>query len=147
MVDSTQSSIVVSATPTAVLEVIAAFESYPEWTGAVREVSILEHDTAGRPIVVQFTLDAGALKDTYSLAYSWNLDSSGEGTLSWNLVEATLLKAMTGSYQLTAAAGGTKVVYSLSVDLHIPMLGMLRRRAEKVITDTALTELKKRVEG
>jgi len=147
MVDSTQSSIVVSATPIAVLEVIAAFESYPEWTGAVREVSILEHDAAGRPIMVRFTLDAGALKDTYSLAYAWNLDASGEGTLSWNLVEATLLKAMTGSYQLTAAPGGTKVVYSLSVDLHIPMLGMLRRRAEKVITDTALTELKKRVEG
>jgi hypothetical protein len=29
----------------------------------------------------------------------------------------------------------------------MPMLGMLRRKAEKVIIDTALNELKKRVEG
>jgi hypothetical protein len=29
----------------------------------------------------------------------------------------------------------------------VPMIGMLKRRAEKVILDTALKELKKRVEG
>jgi hypothetical protein len=29
----------------------------------------------------------------------------------------------------------------------MPMLGMLTRKAEKVIIDTALKELKKRVEG
>jgi hypothetical protein len=29
----------------------------------------------------------------------------------------------------------------------IPMIGMLKRRAEKVVLDTALRELKKRVEG
>ena len=40
----------------------------------------------------------------------------------------------------------TAVTYRLSVDVKIPMLGMLKRKAEKVIIDTALTELKKRVE-
>jgi hypothetical protein len=39
------------------------------------------------------------------------------------------------------------VTYRLAVDLTIPMLGMLKRKAEKVIVDTALRELKKRVEG
>jgi hypothetical protein len=29
----------------------------------------------------------------------------------------------------------------------MPLLGMMKRRAEKVILDTALKELKKRVEG
>jgi hypothetical protein len=29
----------------------------------------------------------------------------------------------------------------------VPMLGVLRRKAEKVIMDTALKELKRRVEG
>jgi len=33
------------------------------------------------------------------------------------------------------------------VDLKIPMLGMLRRKAERVIIETALNELKKRAEG
>jgi len=39
------------------------------------------------------------------------------------------------------------VTYRLAVDVKIPMLGMLKRKAEKVIIDTALKELKKRVEG
>jgi hypothetical protein len=33
------------------------------------------------------------------------------------------------------------------VDLKIPMIGMLKRKAEKVIVDTALKELKKRAEA
>ena len=40
----------------------------------------------------------------------------------------------------------TRVDYELTLDLKIPMIGLLRRKAEKVITDTALKELKKRVE-
>jgi hypothetical protein len=39
------------------------------------------------------------------------------------------------------------VTYRLSVDLNIPMLGMFKRKAEKVIMDTALKGLKKRVEA
>jgi hypothetical protein len=40
----------------------------------------------------------------------------------------------------------TQVTYTLSVDLAIPMLGLLKRKAERVVMDTALKELKKRVE-
>ena len=39
------------------------------------------------------------------------------------------------------------MTYLLSVELRMPMLGMLRRKAEKTIIDTALKELKKRAEG
>ena len=38
------------------------------------------------------------------------------------------------------------VTYALSVELGIGMIGMLKRKAEKVIMDTALNELKRRVE-
>jgi hypothetical protein len=33
------------------------------------------------------------------------------------------------------------------VDISIPMIGMFKRKAEKVIIDTALKDLKKRVEA
>ena len=49
--------------------------------------------------------------------------------------------------KVLAITGGTKVTYDLEVDLKIPMIGMLKRKAEKVIIDTALKELKKRVES
>ncbi|MFC7587576.1 hypothetical protein ACFQYP_30740 [Nonomuraea antimicrobica] len=39
------------------------------------------------------------------------------------------------------------MTYELAVDLSVPMIGLIRRKAEKVIVDTALKGLKKRVEG
>ena len=45
------------------------------------------------------------------------------------------------------AEATTTVTYQLVVDVRMPLLGMMKRKAEKVIIDTALKELKKRVEG
>jgi ribosome-associated toxin RatA of RatAB toxin-antitoxin module len=147
MADRTVSSIVIDAAPADVLEVIADFEQYPDWTGAVKQVTVLERDEQDRGSRVRFVLDAGAIRDTYALDYSWDFDQNGTGTLSWGLVESTVLKALDGAYGLSAVDGGTDVRYSLAVDLRIPMLGMLRRKAEKAIIDAALNELKKRVES
>jgi ribosome-associated toxin RatA of RatAB toxin-antitoxin module len=147
MADRTESSILVGAEPGDVLDVIADFEAYPEWTGAVRQAEVLELDELGWARTVRFVLDAGALRDTYTLAYVWEFEEDGQGSVSWGLVEATILKAMDGTYRLRRTEAGTEVTYNLAVDVRMPMLGMLRRRAEKTIIDTALNELKKRVEA
>ena len=42
---------------------------------------------------------------------------------------------------------GTEVTYDLAVGIKVPMIGMLKRRAEKTIIDTALKGLKSRAEG
>ena len=68
-------------------------------------------------------------------------------TLRWTLAEGKMLRAMEGSYELVEGGSGTQVTYKLAVDVAIPMIGMLRRKAEKVIIDTALKGLKKRVES
>lgn len=147
MADRTESSITIDASPGAVLDVIADFEAYPEWAGEVKQVSVLGEDADGWADQVEFTLDAGAIKDTYVLDYDWDVVDDGTGVVSWNLVSATVLKAMTGSYTLEADGGATRVTYRLAVDVKIPLIGMLKRKAEKVIVDTALKELKKRVEA
>jgi hypothetical protein len=67
--------------------------------------------------------------------------------VSWTLVESQLMKRQDGSYTLEDSDGGTEVVYAITIDTKMPLLGMMKRRAEKVILDTALKELKKRVEG
>ena len=91
-----------------------------------------------------FRIDSGPLKDSYVLAYDWQ----GDESVSWRLVESKLLKALDGSYLLTDRGDGTTdVTYRLVADVNLPMLGMFKRKAEKVIIDTALNELKKRVEG
>ena len=148
MADRTESSIDIAASPGEVLDVIADFPSYPDWATEVKKVTVLTEEGDGWADQVEFTLDAGAIKDTYVLDYDWDVKTNGTGVVSWSLVQANVLKAMNGSYTLAAQGKtGTTVTYRLAVDVKIPMLGMLKRKAEKVIIDTALKELKKRVEG
>ncbi len=108
---------------------------------------MLSEDGDGWADQVEFTLDAGAIKDQYVLEYDWDVDEDGTGVVGWHLVRANLLKAMTGTYTLDAVGDGTRVTYDLEVDLMMPMIGMLKRKAERYIISPALTELKKRVEG
>jgi len=77
------------------------------------------------------------------LAYDWPADRS---SVHWSLVSSTLLTALDGTYTLTPNGRGTDVTYELSVDLMVPMIGLLKRKAERRLTDTALKDLKKRVE-
>jgi ribosome-associated toxin RatA of RatAB toxin-antitoxin module len=147
MPDRTESSIVIAAAPGAVLDVIADFGAYPKWATEVKQATVRSEEGDGWPDRVEFVVDAGVIKDTYTLDYEWDITDQGTGVVSWSLVKASVLKAMNGSYTLADAPAGTDVTYRLAVDLTIPMLGMLKRRAEKVIVDTALRELKKRVEG
>ena len=143
MADATSSSITISAPPEQVMAVIADFESYPQWADQVRDVEVLDAGTGGRAERVKFSMDAGAIKDTYTLDYDWAAD---DRSVSWNLVKGGIQKAQDGSYELVAEGDQTTVTYKLSVEVNFPMIGMLRRKAEKVIIDTALKGLKKRVE-
>jgi ribosome-associated toxin RatA of RatAB toxin-antitoxin module len=144
MADQTTSSIVISAAPEQVMAVIADFATYPEWAQGVKQADPLTRAPGGRAAQVHFELDASPIKDAYTLDYDWHGDESVE----WSLVEGTMLKAMDGAYELEDRGDGTtEVTYRLAVDIAIPMIGMLRRKAEKVIIDTALKGLKKRVES
>jgi ribosome-associated toxin RatA of RatAB toxin-antitoxin module len=144
MADRTESSIVIQATPSRVMTVIADLARYPEWSDGVKSVEILTEFEDGRPGDAHFVLDAGALKDSYTLEYDWD----GDRSVTWRLTEGHMLKAMDGVYELTDNGdGSTTVVYQLAVDVSIPMIGLIRRKAEKVIVDTALRGLKERVEA
>ncbi|SFF16554.1 SRPBCC family protein [Blastococcus tunisiensis] len=143
MADQSTQSIVVDAPAADVMAVIADFPAYPQWVAAAKQVEVLETGPDGRATRVHFVLDAGAVKDDYVLAYTWEDDRK----VSWNLVKGQMQKRQEGSYTLAERDGATEVTYAITIDLSIPMLGMIKRKAEKVILDTALKELKKRVEG
>jgi uncharacterized membrane protein len=144
MADATSSSITIAAPPERVMAVIADFAAYPEWADQINTVEVLTPGADGRAERVRFTMDAGAIKDSYTLDYTWAPDGR---SVSWTLVKGQIQKAQDGSYRLAGRADSTTVTYSLAVDLNIPMIGMLRRKAEKVIIDTALKGLKRRVEA
>ncbi|TJZ50931.1 SRPBCC family protein [Streptomyces piniterrae] len=145
MAEHTSSSITIEAAPADVMGVIADFDRYPEWTGEVKEAQVLAKDDRGRAEQVRLLLDAGAIKDDHTLAYTW----TGDNEVSWSLVKSQMLRALDGSYRLAALGDGkrTEVTYRLTVDVKIPMLGMIKRKAEKVIIERALEGLKRRVES
>jgi uncharacterized membrane protein len=143
MADQSTQSIVVDAPAAAVMAVIADFPAYPSWVSAAKQVEVLEPGPDGRARRVHFVLDAGAVKDDYVLDYTWE----GDRRVDWTLVRGQMQKKQDGSYVLVESAGSTTVTYTIAIDLTIPMLGLIKRRAEKVILDTALKELKKRVEA
>ena len=145
MADQTESSIQINAAPAQVMAVIADLNAYPQWSDGITEVKILSiYEEDGRPADARFHLSSGAIKDTYELEYDWD----GDRRVSWTLTKGDMLTAMDGSYELTGNPDGTTTVhYRLAVDVKIPMIGMIKRKAEKVIVDTALKGLKKRVES
>ena len=144
MAEQTTSSIVISADAASVMAVIADFESYPVWAQGVKKAEPVQAGADGRAEQVYFELDASPIKDAYTLSYDWQDDDS----VTWTLVEGRMLKGMDGTYELSERSdGSTDVTYRLAVDISVPMIGMLKRKAEKVIIDTALKGLKKRVES
>jgi len=146
MADTSTQSIVIAAPPDQVAAVICDFARYPEWVSATKTVEVVEEYEDGYASQVRFVLDAGVVADEYTLAYEYAEDIS---RIEWHLVEPSKMQnAQFCSYDIVGNDDGTSTVtYTLAVDLAIGMLGMFKRKAEKMIMDTALTELKRRVES
>jgi ribosome-associated toxin RatA of RatAB toxin-antitoxin module len=148
MADQTTSSIVIDAAPADVMAVIADFGSYPEWAKGVQTADVVSTYDAGQALGradrVFFVLDVSPIKDEYTLAYEWDDDRE----VTWTLVEGKMLRALDGAYELRDLGNGsTEVTYRLALDVSIPLIGMLKRKGEKILIDTALKGLKKRVES
>ena len=142
MADQASSSITIDAEPSEVLDVIRDVEAYPEWTGGIAKAVVVEPGKDG-PKKVAFSMSQSGLSDEYTLVYDWQQDG-----VEWSLAEPSKLqKSQRGSYRLSDSGGKTQVTYLLTMDIKVPMIGLMKRKAEKMIIDSALKELKKRVES
>lgn len=146
MADTSTQSILVHAPVDRVAAVICDFPRYPEWADATKQVEVVEEYEDGYASQVRFVIDAQVMADEYTLAYAYADDLS---RIEWSLVAPSKMQRLqNGSYDLVDNGDGTcTVTYTLEVELSIGMLGMFRRKAEKMIMDTALKQLKRRVES
>ena len=130
----TVSDIVVDAPAALIMKVITDFEKYPAWATGMTASEILAIDDQGRARDVRFVLDSPPIRDTFVLSLASD--------------DAAILKAMDGIYTLDPITEDqTRVTYQLYVDLKIPILGLLKRKAERIIVDTALKGLKSHAES
>jgi hypothetical protein len=110
----------------------------------VKTADVVATGEDGRAEQVFFELDVSPIKDEYTLSYVWD----GDEQVTWTLVEGKMLRSLDGAYVLDDLGNGsTEVTYRLALDVSIPLIGMLKRKGEKILIDTALKGLKKRVES
>ena len=125
--------------------VASDFEHYPDWLPEVQQVVVLERDGLRRPCVVAFQVGAFGRSANYILVYDF---SEAPSAFSWSQREGDITYALDGTYRFsTADDESTNVHYELMVGLRIPIPGFVRRRAEGLIVDAALRDLKRRVES
>jgi ribosome-associated toxin RatA of RatAB toxin-antitoxin module len=142
--EQTQGSIEIDASPAEIMDVIADFDSYPEWVDGIKAAQTRERGEGGRPSVVDFEFSAMGFNATYTLRYEYEADDSA---VRWTTVEASgAVKDVQGGYELEALNGDTKVTYRLAVELAVKVPGILKRQGDKRAIKTALDGLKSRVE-
>jgi len=142
--EQTTSSIVIPASVDAIMDVIADFDSYPAWAKVARAEVLSSYgpEQGGRAKEVFFALEVPPIKDEYTLAYVWH----DETRVTWTLAEGKMLRSLEGAYEARDLGDGTtEVTYRLALDLSMPMIGMIKRKGEKILIETALKGLKQRV--
>jgi ribosome-associated toxin RatA of RatAB toxin-antitoxin module len=144
MAERATEQIVIDATPAQLLDVLLDFERYPGWAADIKDVEVRERDDEGRGTLVAYRAAAMGQSARYTLAYDYG---DIPNSMSWKLVEGSIMRVLDGSYSFEAQDAGTLVTYHLEVDLIVPIPGFVKRRAEGKIMGTALRELKKHVES
>ena len=136
---------IIRGTPEHCFEVLTAFEEYPQWAADIKSVTIGDRDAGGRALEVTYRAAAFGRSTSYTLLYDY---SDAPSELSWKQIAGDITRRLDGSYRMVPSGdGSTEIVYTLVVDLKVPLPGFVKRRAEGRIMGTALRELKARVEG
>jgi hypothetical protein len=143
MADAAHEQIDIAAPPARCFAVATAFEDYPTWTSDVKQVTVLDRDGVGRGTRVEFHVAGLGRRVRYVLDYDF---SEAPHAFSWTMVEGDLLRALDGRYGFAPNDGGTRVDYTLRVDLAVPMPGLVKRRASGMIMGNALRDLKRALE-
>jgi len=143
MADQGRGSKVISAPVDQLWQVAVEVDRYPDWAGDVKSVTVDERDEAGRPARATFTVGSFGLSSTYTVEYEYDEPRS----FRWHLVQSHEMRRLDGEYRFDDRGDGTvEVTYTLTVDLKIPVIGMIKRKAEKTIISHALDGLRKEAE-
>jgi len=145
MAEQTEGQIKIDASPQDVLAVISDYEAYPNWADGIKKADVKRKDSQGRPSEVSFEVSQMGVGARYTLAYKYK---AKDGGVSWTTKSASgAVKDIKGEYVLEPSGDATEVTYRTTIQTAIPMVGFMKRQAEKIIIGTALGGLKKRVES
>lgn len=143
MADRGSGECVIDAAVEDVWAVVVDLAAYPRWAADIKDVEVRTTGDDGLPATVDWKVGGFGVTVAYTLEYEHDPMRSQR----WSLVRSNELRRMDGEYTLEALDDGTtRVNYELEVDLRIPVIGMIKRKAERKIVDHALRGLKAEVE-
>ncbi len=144
MAERTESQVEIAADPAEIMAVIADITAYPQWCPGVQSAWVEAAYPDARPRDVEMIFDSGPIQDTHRYRY----DAWSDREVRWHLTSGQTVTGLWGRYSCEIRQPGLTVVnYRLAMELSVPIIGALKRRAEKVIVRTALKGLKERVES
>lgn len=134
-------SILIDADPKTVFDVVADFESYPQYLPETKEVVVEEKK--GTTVVVSFTINV-----IKTVRYTLKFKLQSPKKLSWSLVKGDLFKANDGSWTLEAVNGGqrTKATYAVDVDMGLFVPGAITKMLVGSNLPKMLARVKERAE-
>ncbi len=143
-------SIVINADPETILGVLGGFESYTDWMSGVEEIEVLKRDKKKRGTEVRYKVDAVLTKIEYVLSYNYK---DADNRIDIGYVEGELEDVNSWYLLEPLDEGRTEVTYHYDVKYSIPkaLRGPLAKRllkqVDKRVMNSALKDLKKRVES
>lgn len=147
MVEFSTRRILVNASPAECFDVVIDFERYPQWAPDIKEARVLRRDDSGVGGLVTFRAAAMGRSVTYTLKYFYGTNPL---RVAWRLAEGDQVRYLNGEYELAPSAEGdakTLITYSLAAELTVAVPGFVKRRAESRIMQTALDQLRRRIES
>ena len=142
MADRTESSTVVDAAPAAVLEVIADFEQYPEWSDGVKGCWVLARYDDGRPS--QLRLDAGyqGFEGTYIQAVYY----PGPNQIQTVMQQGELFKKQEQLFSVVETGASSLLTVDIDVEPSLPVPAPLVKSMLNNVLDHLAENLKLRAE-
>ena len=145
MAEQATERMVVTATPERCFAVSADIDSYPQWAVDIKEVTVHDRDSEGRPLLVTFRAAAFGRSTSYTLSYDY---SDAPAVIAWVQTRGDITAKLDGRYVFALTDdGGTEVTYHLEVEMKVPLPGFIKMRAQSRIMSIALRDLRARVES
>ena len=117
-----KSAVLPGLAPAAVYAVVVDFAAYPRLFPEIKEVRVLS--TCGQRVRAEFRGNI-VLPFRYVLDLDCDADSL---TVDWRYVEGEVVKRSEGGWRFVAEGGGTRVDYSVAMEVSAPLPGFLLRK-------------------
>ena len=132
----------IRATPQACVDALTEFESLPSWQGAVRSVSVLERDSSGRGVVVEYEVDARVKR----VRCGCGRCTTRHLSLGCEYLGGDF-RDFSGEWRFLEREFGTRVELDLRLDPGRFVPGPLRAVISQVVMGRALADLKRHLES